>query len=145
MIGPEDTIVAVASPPGRGSRALLRISGPGAVGYLRQLVDDATRLADVRGFSGRAVTLRAGPLRVPAWVTCFRAPRSYTREDLVEIALPASEPVTRAVARALVEQDGARLAGPGNAAALAEVEARRALYARKEFFVTIPEAGPSRP
>lgn len=38
-----------------------------------------------------------------------------------------------------------RRAGPGNAAALADVKSRRALYARKEFFVTIPEAGPSRP
>jgi Flp pilus assembly protein TadD len=38
-----------------------------------------------------------------------------------------------------------RRAGPGAAAALAEAESRRALYARKEPFVTIPEAGPSRP
>ena len=38
-----------------------------------------------------------------------------------------------------------RRAGPGGAAALAEAESRRALYARKEPFVAIPEAGPSRP
>jgi tetratricopeptide (TPR) repeat protein len=38
-----------------------------------------------------------------------------------------------------------RRAGPGGAAALAEVRSRRALYARKEPFVTIPEAGPARP
>jgi pentatricopeptide repeat protein len=37
-----------------------------------------------------------------------------------------------------------RRAGPGAAATLAEVESRRALYARRVPFVTIPEKGPSR-
>lgn len=80
----DDTIVALSSPPGAGLRAVVRLSGPRAVA--------------------------AGGSRPGAVV--FRAPRSYTREDVVEIHLPGSPPLVEALLRDLVEA-GARPARPG--------------------------------
>jgi tetratricopeptide (TPR) repeat protein len=64
-------------------------------------------------------------------------------------AYAAAQAATGEFAAAIRTADEAiaalRRAGPGAAATLAGVESRRALYARKEPFVTIPEAGPSRP
>jgi len=125
------TILAVATPAGRGARAVVRLSGPDALAALDRLVVDddggepssgdvraresrpGSPLCGVPGFAGRALRLAAGALRLDAWVAVFRAPRSYTREDVVEIHVPASEPVVGAVARALLAQDGVVWAGPG--------------------------------
>lgn len=82
-VGP-DTIVAAASPPGPGLRAVVRLSGPRAVEW---------------------------GARAPGAVV-FRAPRSYTREDVVEIHLPGSPPLVEALVRSLVGR-GARPARPG--------------------------------
>ena len=48
----------------------------------------------------------------------------------------------RAASQELLSIAALRRAGPGSATALAELESRRALYAREEPFVTIPEPGP---
>ena len=82
MVG--DTIVAVSSPPGPGLRAVVRLSGPGAI--------------DLAGGLPGAVV--------------FRAPHTYTRENVVEIHLPGAPPLVDALARRLVER-GARQARPG--------------------------------
>lgn len=79
-----DTIVALSTPPGSGIRAVVRLSGPRAV--------------EIGGAAPGAVV--------------FKAPRTYTREDLVEIHLPASPPLVDALLRSLVEH-GARPARPG--------------------------------
>ncbi len=80
----EDTIVAVSSPAGAGLRAVVRLSGPSAV--------------ELGGGRPGAVVLRA--------------PRTYTREDVVEIHLPGSPPLVERLLRDLVGL-GARPARPG--------------------------------
>ena len=102
-----DTIVAVASPPGGGLRGVVRLSGPRAVALARAVVDvplDADRRAV-------PVTLTR-PVRLPATALVLRAPRSYTREDVVELHLPGSPPVLRALVEELCAL-GARPARPG--------------------------------
>lgn len=79
-----DTIAAVSSPPGAGLRAVVRLSGP-----------DAAALA--AGEPGAVL---------------FRAPRSYTGEDVAELHLPGSPPLVEACLRRLAER-GARPARPG--------------------------------
>jgi len=105
-----DTIVAIATPPGRGGLGIVRLSGTGArniaaqllstvewsprVAHLTQLLDRDRRVID------------------QVMVTFFQAPRSYTAEDVVEISCHGSPVVLRhAVERAL--EAGARLAEPG--------------------------------
>jgi tRNA modification GTPase len=93
-----ETIVAVATPPGAGHRAVIRLSGPRAfriAGAPRRRGDRPARLA------GLAVRL---------WT--FPAPASYTRDDVVEIHLVSSPPLVReAVEHCLAR--GARPAEPG--------------------------------
>ncbi len=108
-----ETIFAVASPPGTAARAVLRLSGEAAVRTLEPLLVDTGCLTGAPGFSGRAVDLEIEGDRVSTWVAIFRAPRSYTREDIVEIHLPSSAPLVGAVARALAVQNGVRWALPG--------------------------------
>ncbi len=104
-----DTIAAVSTPPGRGGIGVLRISGAEARAVSERLVGPQdwkpwtahfARLADESGIVDQVI------------VTYFAAPRSYTAEDLVEIACHGSPVVLRyALDRAL--QAGARLAEPG--------------------------------
>ncbi len=96
----EDTIVAVSSPPGRGDRAIVRLSGPRAIAVASRVA--GRRLHRVRGATD------AGALS--AWV--MPRPLSYTREDVVELHLPGAEPLVRdTVERCL--KAGARAAEPG--------------------------------
>jgi tRNA modification GTPase len=130
-----DTIVAVSSPAGAGERAILRLSGPRAV-----QIADSVFVPDGPGgpepLSGTGGSIEAGARRgglasaptytghmgrlappaaglaVPASVYLMRAPRSYTREDVVEFhvgAWPAAVPVLLA---GLIRA-GARAAEPG--------------------------------
>ena len=80
----DETIVAVATPPGRGGIGVVRLSGHRAIEITCKLVRFAkpgleTQHATVGEFcepdSGRALD------RVV--VTCFRSPHSYTAEDVV--------------------------------------------------------------
>ena len=104
----EDTIVAVATPPGRGGLGVVRLSGAAA----RSIAERMLR------FSGEAAWrpwhIRMAELHPvdQVLVAFFQAPRSYTAEDVVEISCHGSPVVLRyAVERAL--QAGARLAEPG--------------------------------
>jgi len=106
-----DTIVAISTPPGRGGIGIVRLSGPEATGIsaqlvsLRQSLEHArARLADVLDEDGGRID--------EALVTFFRAPNSYTAEDLVEIAAHGSPMVLELLLRRALGL-GARLAEPG--------------------------------
>ena len=108
---PADTIVALATPLGRGAVALVRISGDDAC-------EVAGRLVNPWPLTPRRATLCAvrdpasGALLDRALVTVFTAPRSYTGEDVVEIATHGGSVVPASVIAA-AEQAGARPALPG--------------------------------
>ena len=70
------------------------------------------------GFRGCEIVLDLDGLCLPAWAAVYRAPRSYTREDLVEILLTGSPPLLRLAVRSLsawgsAEAGEVRQAGPG--------------------------------
>ena len=110
-----ETIAAISTPPGRGGIGIVRLSGPQAAPIavqlvrLRQPLEHAqARLADVLDENSG---IDAGRID-EAVVTFFAAPRSYTAEDLVEIAAHGSPVVLELLLnRALAL--GARLAEPG--------------------------------
>lgn len=103
-----DTIFALATPPGRGAIAVLRLSGPGVEAALTAL--GATRLkprmASVRDLS------HAGDHIDQALVLRFVAPNSYTGEDAAELHLHGGRAVVDAASRALIAL-GLRPADPG--------------------------------
>ncbi len=112
MFSTNDTIVAIATPPGRGGIGVVRISGP-----------DAPRIASilagrVRPLKPRYATftmLKLGdrhPIGEKGVLTHFVAPASYTGEDVVEVSVHGSPIVLNAVVRAAMDA-GARLAEPG--------------------------------
>lgn len=108
----QETIVAISTPPGRGGIGIVRLSGPHAL-------DIGSGLVRLRGTPEHA---RARLAEIPdpetgapideAVVTYFAAPRSYTGEDLVEIAAHGSPVILEMLVR-LAVRAGARLARPG--------------------------------
>ncbi|WP_018112312.1 tRNA uridine-5-carboxymethylaminomethyl(34) synthesis GTPase MnmE [Thermus igniterrae] len=114
MRGLRDPICAIATPPGKGAIGVVRLSGEGAL----ELAARVWRGKDPRGLKGGRFTLgevvdpRTGEALDQALLLVFRAPRSYTGEDLVEFHTHGSPAVLRRVLEALVEA-GARVAGPG--------------------------------
>jgi tRNA modification GTPase len=117
-VNEEDTIAAVASPPGGALRSIVRISGPGVAGCLRAcLRPDAHRWAQwTLAGPPRVIPsrLRLGlPLGdVPCDVYYWPGPRSFTRQAVAEIHLLGSPPLVDAAMRAVCAA-GARLAQPG--------------------------------
>ncbi len=104
-----DTIVALSSPPGSSSRAVIRLSGPDAFSLAGQLF---TPLPE-RGWRHRIGELRLSDWpAAPASAITFRAPKSYTGEDVVELWVPGAPPLTRRLLLELQER-GARLADRG--------------------------------
>ncbi len=112
----DDTIVAVASPPGGAARGIVRVSGPeayAAVGRCFQ-ADDRADLAIV----GRPTIIRgslglpgiASPL--PCELYLWPDRRSYTGQPVAEIHTLGSPPLLEAALRALCTA-GARMAEPG--------------------------------
>ena len=103
-----DTIFALATPPGRGAIAILRLSGPGTDEALARLGsgDLKPRLASLRD-----LTLDGRPLD-QALVLRFPAPNSYTGEDCAELHLHGGRAVVEAVSDALLTV-GLRPAEPG--------------------------------
>ena len=107
-----DTIVALATPQGIGALGILRLSGPEAFGVVNGLFAGKDLLQE------KSHTLHVGWLRLhgkpldEVVVSLYRAPRSYTGEDVIEISCHGSAYIQQQVLDACT-QLGARLAKPG--------------------------------
>jgi len=114
----DDTIAAIATAPGAAGLAVLRVSGADALVVADAIFRGPTPLAQAPGHTlhhGWAVWPGAPPpaSRLDEVVAAvFRAPRSYTREDVVELSCHGGELPARRVLAALLAA-GARLARPG--------------------------------
>src|SRR5690242_3909421 len=110
MFATDDTIVAIATPPGRGGIGVVRISGHSASTIAssltagRSLAPRHATLLDVAPAHGATIDR--------AVVTFFPSPHSYTGEDVIEISAHGSPVVLEAIVRAAIDA-GARLANPG--------------------------------
>jgi tRNA modification GTPase len=102
-----DTIVAVATPPGRGGIGVVRLSGPEAHAVALRLVTHSS------GLQPRHATLTKFVDGIDQAVALyFPAPASYTGEDVVELSAHGSPVVLHAIVTAAIAA-GARLAEPG--------------------------------
>jgi tRNA modification GTPase len=122
----DDTIVAIATPAGRGGIGVVRLAGPEAVqiatAMLRLKHDlEANRavvgdLIEARGNSQRPTTDDQRPLSSDRLdevvVTYFQKPHSYTADDIVEISCHGSPVMLRHAVEMAIAR-GARLAEPG--------------------------------
>jgi len=111
----EDTIVAPATPPGRGALGLVRLSGPGAIAILRDCFRPASlrhRLRPNRVCLGGLAAPGDGEAIDQVMAACFQAPRSYTGQDMAEITHHGSPVIAKAIIELCLAR-GARLAQPG--------------------------------
>jgi tRNA modification GTPase len=110
MTGPRgDTIVARATPPGRGALAVVRVSGPGSRAIATALLGRCPEprratLAAFRDADGSAIDR--------GLALFFKAPASYTGEDVLELSLHGGPVVVDALLERLLAL-GARAARPG--------------------------------
>ncbi len=129
-MNPDDTLVAIATPPGKGGIGVVRISGPEAVPIAMSMLRLKHPLEPGRAIFGELFepnchnSLSDGPGRVSlpgsglvdrideVVVTFFAKPNSYTTDDVVEISAHGSPVVLRHVVELCVAR-GARLAEPG--------------------------------
>jgi len=133
----DDTIVAIATPPGRGGIGVVRLSGPEAMEIARPMLRLTHKLEPGRAvFAELIETVRAEEVKTPTLsrgtsetrvghppglggeridevvVTYFAKPHSYTTDDVVEISAHGSPVVLRHIVELCVAA-GARLAEPG--------------------------------
>jgi tRNA modification GTPase len=112
LSGWDDTIVALATPPGVGAIGVIRLSGKRAVPIAASLFPSKDLEAQPTH------TLHVGLLKDreqvldEVVVSLYRSPRSYTGEDVVEISCHGSPFVQQQVIAACIGR-GARLAKPG--------------------------------
>jgi tRNA modification GTPase len=128
MFSPDDTIVAIATPAGRGGIGIVRFSGPGAHAIAISLLArtetlDARRATFTR--LGRQVT-DAVEIGDEVVATYFPSPHSYTGQDVVEISAHGSPVVLQGIVRRAIAS-GARLAEPGEFTLRAFLNGRRDL------------------
>lgn len=107
---PDDTIVAIATPSGRGGIGVVRLSGPEAVEVVARISDVEPPLAPRHATLATVRASEGG--RDEAILTFFPGPHSYTAEDVVEISAHGSPWLLRAIVDACI-RSGARLAQPG--------------------------------
>lgn len=110
----EDTIVAIASPPGQGAVAILRVSGPESIPIAKKIF--RSKSAE---FKWRPRVLLLGnivnsddEIIDQVLLSVFIGPASYTGENLIEITCHGGMLVTQAVLDAVISA-GARMAEPG--------------------------------
>ena len=112
LTGWEDTIVALATPPGVGAIGVIRVSGPEAIRMVAALWP-AKDLLQQESHTLHVGVLKEGEEALDeVVVSLFRSPRSYTGEHVVEISCHGSAFVLERVISALLHQ-GARLAKAG--------------------------------
>lgn len=111
-----DTIIAVATPPGMGAIAVIRLSGPNAISSCDALFKPAKRTKTL--LTQPSHTLHFGTLRDEnkildeVLVSVFKAPNSYTGENIIEISCHGSPYIQQEIVKLFIK-NGVRLANPG--------------------------------
>ena len=112
----EDTIAAIATPPGEGGIAVIRISGADAENIATKIFARAQgkngRLASHRLYHGEIHEPQSNSMVDDVLLTIMRKPRSYTGEDVVEIHCHGGAFLSHKILGLALSQ-GARQAEPG--------------------------------
>ncbi|TAG51289.1 MAG: tRNA uridine-5-carboxymethylaminomethyl(34) synthesis GTPase MnmE [Runella slithyformis] len=115
MVFQQEPICAVATPAGVGALGIIRVSGAGAIALTNGIFSDKD-LTKVDSHTVHFGTIRAdnaaNPIIDEVLVSIFKSPRSFTKEDVVEISCHGSDYIIRQILQVLVK-NGARLAKPG--------------------------------
>lgn len=111
----DDTIAAIATPPGVGGIGIIRVSGPLAEPIARLLYRSPKGEIPLKShqlYHGRIISPLTGDVLDEALITLMRKPRSYTGEDLLEIQGHGNPLILEAILTEVIRA-GARPASPG--------------------------------
>ncbi|HEU4554573.1 MAG TPA: tRNA uridine-5-carboxymethylaminomethyl(34) synthesis GTPase MnmE [Chitinophaga sp.] len=112
LTGYDDTIVALATAPGIGAIAVIRLSGPDAIDICNRLFPSKDLLQQPSHTLHVGSIAAAGRIIDEVVVSLFKGPRSYTGEHVVELSCHGSPYIQQQLIDACM-QAGARLAKPG--------------------------------
>lgn len=111
-----DTIAAISTPMGEGAIAIVRLSGPKAVETADRVYRGANRLKEVPTHTihyGKLVEQKTEQVVDEVMVSVMRAPKTFTREDVVELNCHGGIVAVNRVLELILEQPDVRLAEPG--------------------------------
>ncbi len=109
----EETMVALSTPLGKSGIGVIRLSGKESLNLIGKLFRSGSKtLQDRSPLVGKIFHPTTRQILDQVVVTYFQAPRSYTREDVIEISCHGSPVLLKAILGAILES-GARLARPG--------------------------------
>ncbi len=108
----DDTIVAIATPPGRGGIGVVRLSGPESRVIAGSMLRLKSPMEPGRAIFGELLDPDSGDRIDEAVITYFAKPHSYTSDDVIEISAHGSPVVLRHIVE-LATARGARMAEPG--------------------------------
>ena len=110
----DEVIVAIATPIGEGGISVVRLSGEGAIAVADQRFQGRNRLVSVSTHTAHfgCFVDGKGDIIDEVVATVFRAPHSYTSQDIVEISCHGGILVTRKILESVLDS-GARIAEPG--------------------------------
>jgi tRNA modification GTPase len=128
MYSLDDTIVAISTPLGEGGIGIVRMTGPSAVGILQQLFVPAPQALPANFLPralhyGHIVEPTTGEMVDEVLAAYMPAPRTYTRQDVVEINGHGGFVALQRI-QALCLRQGARPAEPGEFTARAFLNGR---------------------
>jgi len=107
-----DTIVALSTAPGKGAIAVIRLSGPAAISITNSIFQ-GKNLEEQASHTLHFGTIRdEGKIIDEVVVSLFKAPHSYTKENVVEISCHGSDYIVEQIIKATLKQN-ARLAQAG--------------------------------
>ena len=112
LLGWDDTIVALATPPGVGAIGVIRLSGTNAFRIVNEIFPSKDLLIQLPNTIHVGYLSNDGKVLDEVVLSLFRSPRSYTGEDVIEISCHGSPYVQQQIIGACIEK-GARLAKPG--------------------------------
>jgi tRNA modification GTPase len=107
-----ETIVAIATPPGRGGIGIMRLSGAESTRIAAPMLRLRNPLAHAQARFGDLLDVETQEKLDEGIATFFAAPHSYTGEDVVEVAAHGSPVILETLVRQALK-GGARLAAPG--------------------------------
>jgi tRNA modification GTPase len=141
MFATDDTIVAIATPPGRGALGVVRLSGSRALDVAGALLKCGTSLQPRHATFTRVTDDNSSAALDEVVVTFFPAPHSYTGEHVVEISGHGSPVLLQAILKCAIAA-GARLAEPGEFTLRAFLNGKRDLIQSEAVADLIDAATP---
>ncbi|MDP1621677.1 MAG: tRNA uridine-5-carboxymethylaminomethyl(34) synthesis GTPase MnmE [Bacteroidales bacterium] len=111
-----DTICALSTAPGVGAIAVIRLSGPASFATIGQLFKSSEKNLEIAAIKSHTIhhgVIGDGmSILDEVLISCFRAPHSYTGEDVIEISCHGSDYIQKKILELLISA-GLRLAKPG--------------------------------